>query len=132
MGKLKLYDGTQFIIIDAFPRKSTKSFTTASVTSGGGTLEIDEAFNNRALMRKLVVTPTDGGATSFTIEFFKAGTFNADKLEYKATSTTGTFTDDDVWFHEDEDASSELHLRLTNDSGTTTTFTVDLVQEVFA
>ncbi len=132
MGKLKLHDGTQFIIIDAFPRKSTKNFVTASVTDSGGTLQVDENFNNRALIRKLVVTPTEGATTSFTVEFFKSATFNADKLEYKATTTSGIFTDNDVWFHEDEDGSSEFHLKLTNDSATTSTFTIDLVQEEFA
>ena len=132
MGKLKLYDGTQFIIIDAFPRKDTKTFTTATVSGTGGTVETDEPFNNRALIHELTVTPTVGSVTDFTIEFFKSGTFAVDKLQYKAVTVSGTFPDGFPWFHEDETGASELHLRMTNDSGASTTFTVELTQEEFA
>lgn len=131
MGKLKLHDGTQFIIIDAFPRKSTTSFTTPAVAGSGGTQEVDEPFSNRALIRKLTVTPTEGETIDFTIEFFKSGTFAADKLEYKA-SATGTFTDSFPWFHEDDTGASEIHVKLTNDSVTDSTFTVELTSEEFA
>lgn len=132
MSKLKLFDGTQFILVDAFPRKDTKTFITPSVAGTGGTQQVDEPFNNRSLIRKLTVTPTAGGVTDFTIEFFKSGTFAADKLEYQAITTSGTFTDDFPWFHEDETGASELHLKLTNDSAPASTFTVDIIQEEFA
>lgn len=132
MGKLKLHDGTQFIIIDAFPRKGTATFTTTTIAGSGGTATFDEPFSNRALVRKLTVTPTVGSVTDFTMEFFKSGTFAADKLEYKAVTTSGTFTDSFPWFHEDETGASEFHLRLTNDSVAGTTFTVALTAEDFA
>jgi len=131
MGKLKLFDGTQFIILDSFPRKGTVSFTTLTVAGSGGIRTNDEAFNNRSLIRKLTVTPAQPAVNSFVIEFFKSGSFSAGKLEYKATAS-GTFVDNDVWFHEDEDQVSEVHLKLTNNSIADSTFTVELSAEEFS
>ncbi len=114
-----------------FPRKGTKSFTTPSIAGSGGTDTFDESFNNRSLVRKLKVTPSVGGVDSYIVEFFKDDSFGAAVLEYQATSS-GTFIDNDVWFHEDEDQTFELHLKITNNSAPSSAFTVDLTQEEFA
>lgn len=95
-----------------------------------GTRETDETgFNNRSIIRKLKVTPNTGASVdSYIIEFFTKDTFSAPDLEYQATGN-GTFIDNDLWFHEDEDGTSELHLKITNNSNSASTFTIDLIQE---
>ena len=131
MGRLKLYDGTQFVEISNLPQKETKSFTTTAIGDSGGSNQSNETFNNRSWVRKLKVTPTDGSVNSFLIEFFSDSTFSAAKLEYQATAS-GTFIDNAGWFHEDEESAEELHLKLTNNSLATSTFTIELTAEVFA
>jgi hypothetical protein len=131
-GRLKIYDGSQFVEITNLPQKQTKSFTTLTVAGTGAAQNMDESgFNNRSWVRKLTVTPTNSNVNSYIIEFFHDGTFTADKLEYKATAS-GTFIDNAGWFHEDEESAEELHLRITNNSLFSSTFTVALVAEVFA
>ncbi len=130
-GRLKIYDGNQFIEVNDLPQKGTTSFTTATVFNSGGSQESSEAFNNRSWVRKLKVTPGDGSVNSFVIEFFSDTTFGSDKLEYQATAS-GTFIDNAGWFHEDEENNEELHLKLTNNSLASSTFTVELTAEVFA
>jgi acyl-CoA thioesterase len=130
-GRLKIYDGNNFVEVNDLPQKGTKSFTTTAIANSGGASQINESFNNRSWVRKLKVTPTDGAVNSFVIEFFSSSTFTSAKLEYKATAS-GTFIDNAGWFHEDEDNSEELHIKLTNNSLTTSTFTVELTAEVFA
>lgn len=134
MSKLKVYNpGTgQFVLVDPFPRKGTKSFATPTVAGSGSSEQGDEGtFANRAIVRKLKVTPSTGSINSFIVEFYKSGSFASDKLEYQATAS-GTFIDNDVWFHEDEDQVSELHWKITNNSLTDGTFTIELTQEEFA
>lgn len=131
MAKLKLFVDGQFVTINQFPEKATKSFTTPIVFGGGSATTINESFNNRCLVRKLRVVPTNTSVNNYVIEFFKSGSFAAAKLEYQATAN-GEFVDNDVWFHEDEDLAQELHLKITNNSGFSSTFTVELTQEVFA
>ena len=131
IGRLKIYDGTQFIEITNLPQKQTTSFTTATVAGTGDVDSSSEPFNNRSWVRKLKITPTEGAVDSFIISFFSSASFDADKLEYSATAS-GTFIDNAGWFHEDEDNGEELHLRLTNNSLTSSTFTVELTAEVFA
>jgi len=114
-----------------FPRKGSTSFVTLTVAGAGGTRSDDEPFNNRSLVRKTKVTPTAVGIDSYVVEFFKDSTLAADKLEYQATGS-GTFIDNDVWFHEDEGGLFEIHYRLTNNSVTDSTFTVELTAEEFA
>ena len=114
-----------------FPRKGSTSFVTLTVAGTGGTRSDDEPFNNRSIVRKTKVTPTAIGIDSYVIEFFKDSTLAADKLEYQATGS-GTFIDNDVWFHEDEDGLFEIHYRLTNNSVTDSIFTVELTAEEFA
>jgi len=131
MGGLKYHDGTQFQPVFDLPKKGTKSFTTLSVNSEGGTKEIDETgFNNRSLIRKLKVTPNTAGVTSYVVEFFSSGSFASDKLLYQATGNE-TLIDNEIWYHEDEDETSELHLKITNNSNTSSTFTVEITQEEF-
>ncbi len=114
-----------------FPRKGFVSFTTPVAAGSGGTVSDDESFNNRSLVRKTKVTPAEAGVDSYLVEFFKDSTLSADKLEYQATGS-GTFIDNDVWFHEDEDQLFEIHYKLTNNSVTDSTFTVELTAEEFA
>jgi acyl-CoA thioesterase len=131
-GRLKIYDGSQFVEITNLPQKQTTSFTTLSVAGTGSTLTGDQSsFNNRSWVRKLTVTPTNGSVNSYVIEFFHDGTFTDAKLEYKATAS-GTFIDNAGWFHEDEESAEELHYRITNNSLVSSTFTIALVSEVFA
>ncbi len=128
MGALKYHDGTQFNPVFDIPKRGTKSFVTSNVQKEGGIEVIDESFNNRSLIRKLKVTPSDGGVISYVVEFFTRDTFLAADLEYKATGN-GTLIDNDLWMHEDEDSTSELHLKITNNSLVISTFTIDLIQE---
>ncbi len=114
-----------------FPRKGSTSFATLTVAGAGGTRSDDEPFNNRSLVRKTKVTPTATGIDSYVVEFFKDSTFAADKLEYQATGS-GTFIDNDVWFHEDEDQLFQIHYKLTNNSLTDSIFTVELTAEEFS
>ncbi len=128
MGGLKYHDGTQFQPVFDIPKKGTKSFTTLSVGDEGGTRQVDEAFNNRSLIRKLKVTPSNGSVNSYIIEFFTKDTFLTADLEYQATGN-GTLIDNDLWIHEDEDSTAELHLKITNNSLFVSTFTIELIQE---
>lgn len=131
-GRLKIHDGNAFVEISNLPQKQTMSFTTTAVNNSGGTREIDQSgFNNRSWVRKLTVTPANASVNSYVIEMFHDGTFSAAKLEYKATAS-GTFIDNAGWFHEDEENTEELHMKITNNSLFTSTFTVALVSEVFA
>jgi hypothetical protein len=116
-----------------FPAKGMASFTTPSVAGTGGTQSSTQTgFANRALVRKLVVTPSSPSLmTSTIIEFFKKNTFASVDLEYRATAS-GTFTDNDTWFHEDEDGGSGLHWKVTNNSATAGTYDFELTQEEFA
>jgi acyl-CoA thioesterase len=130
-GRLKIYDGTQFIEINDLPQKGTNSFTTLSVNPTGGTNQTTEPFNNRSWVRKLKVTPTDGSVNSFVIELFSDSSFSDPKLEYQATAS-GTYIDNAGWFHEDEENTEQLYLKLTNNSLAGSTFTIELTAEVFA
>jgi hypothetical protein len=115
-----------------YPHKGLLDFTTVSVAGAGGTQDIDQSgFNNRSLVRKLTVTPNGVDITAYQLAFYMTSAFAAEDLEYSATAS-GTYTDNDVWFHEDEDVGSGLHLRITNDSVNASTFTVELKAEVFA
>lgn len=131
MGKLKLFKDGQFIELNTFPIKASTSFSTPTVTAAGGVTTVDHTFHSRALIRRLKITPSNGSANSMQFEFFKDGSFLADKLEYQATAS-GTFIDNDVWFHEDEDLLGELHFRVTNNSLVGSQFTVEILAEVFA
>jgi hypothetical protein len=134
MGRLKLYDQTsgKFIDINLFPHKETISFTTISIEGQGESEEINEpGFNVRSLVRKLKVTPTDPTVDAFQIDFYKSSDFTEAKLEYRATAS-GTFIDNDTWFHEDEDNLGELHLKITNSATNDSTFTVELTSEAFS
>lgn len=134
MGILKVWIPAlgQFVDVSPYPIKSTLSFTSPTVAGQGGSQSVDEPnFNNRSLIRKLKVTPNVAGVNSFQIDFYKDGSFSADKLEYRATAS-GTFIDNDVWFHEDEDGVGELHMKITNNAVDSSTFTVEITAEVFA
>lgn len=134
MGRLKIYDqgSGQFIDINLYPHKETLTFVTVTVAGQGGFKKIDQSgFNVRSLVRKLKVTPTDPTVDAFQIDFYKSSAFTEAKLEYRATAS-GTFVDNDVWFHEDEDNAGELHLKITNSAINDSTFTVELTSEAFA
>lgn len=112
--------------------KGILSFTIGNVVSAGGTLDVNKiGFNDRSLIRKLKVTPNGVDIIAYTVEFFKSDNFNVNKLEYQATGNT-IFIDNHTWFHEDEDATQELHLRVTNDSANNSTFLFELTAEVFS
>lgn len=123
--------GSDWVNVYKYPHSTSTSFTTASVADSGGTLQTNQAFVNRALITKLTVSPVNPAANSTIIEFFTHDTYTSNDLEYRAT-TSGSFTDNDTWYHRDKDGSSELHLKLTNNSVTPTAFDVTLEAEVFA
>ena len=127
---LKYHDGTQFQPVFVLPKKGTKSFTTLNVNNSGGIRQINESFNNRSLIRKLKVTPANGAVNSYIVEFFTTSAFAAINLEYQATSN-GTLIDNEVWYHEDKDVTSLLHLKITNNSNFASTFTIEITQEEF-
>lgn len=134
MGRLKIYDQAsgQFLELTTFPQKGTLSFTSPNVASAGGIQQFSESnFNNRSLVRKLKVTPNGVDIIAFQVDFYRDSTFDENKLEYRATAS-GTFVDNDVWFHEDEENVGELHMKITNSSVNESTFTVELTAEVFA
>lgn len=131
MGNLKLFKDGQFIEITSFPIKASTSFTTPPVTVAGGVATVHHSFYSRALIRQLRITPSTPSANSSIFEFFKDGSLSASKLEYRATAS-GTFVDNDVWFHEDEELAGELHFRVTNNSLAEAQFTVEVLAEVFA
>ncbi|MBD3260425.1 MAG: hypothetical protein GF334_01885 [Candidatus Altiarchaeales archaeon] len=112
-----------------FPSRGNLTFTTSNVPSKGGSQEINQSFNNRSLVTKFKVVPNSSNVIS-TVEVFKRDTFSADVLEYKAT-TSGIYIDNVVWYHEDLDQTSELHLKITNNSLVDSTFNVELLSEVF-
>ena len=130
MGSLKYHDGTQFQDVFTFTKKGTKNIVTLSVNDSGGIRQIDSSFNNRSLIRKLKVTPALAEVDSYVVEFFRSDSFASNTLEYQATGN-GTLIDNETWYHEDEDGTSELHLKITNNSITPSTFTVELTQEEF-
>lgn len=114
------------------PVKGTIDFTTGLVDRAGGEREVNQSFNNRSLIRKLKVSPTVAGVNSYVIQFFTKDTFDFDDLlEYEATAS-GIFVDNDLWFHEDEDGTSEMHLKITNTSLFDSTFQVEMEFEKFA
>lgn len=119
------------IAVNLFPVKGILSFITPIITGKGSNKEIDQSFNTRSLIRKLKVFPEQQAVNSFVIEFFKNGLFGVDKLEYKATAS-GVYIDNVVWFHEDEDQTSNIHFKLTNNSNTDSKFTVELLAEEFS
>ncbi len=135
MGRLKIYDQTtgQFIDINLFPHKETLSFTTVTVAGQGAVEDFNEpGFNVRSLVRKLKVTPTDPTVEAFSIAFYRSSAIgNETKLEYRATAS-GTFIDNDVWFHEDEDNVGEAHIRITNNGTNDSTFSIELTSEAFS
>ncbi len=135
MGRLKIYDQTsgQFIDINLFPHKETLSFTTVTVAGQGGQEDIDEpGFNVRSLVRKLKVTPTDPTVEAFSIDFYRSSAIgDQTKLEYRATAS-GTFIDNDTWFHEDEDNVGEAHIRINNNGTNASTFSIELTSEAFS
>lgn len=107
------------------------SFTSPSVLSQGGVSQISTTgFNNRSLSRRLVVTPTDPSVNAYQIDMYKDSSFTVGKLEYRATAS-GTFIDNDLWFHEDEENLSQLHLKIINNSLNSSTFQIDIISEVF-
>lgn len=119
-------------IIPNLPTKGTSSFLTNVVDRAGGELRINQTFNNRSLIRKLKVTPTVTGVNSYVLQFFTKNTFSFDdRLEYEATSQ-GLYVDNELWFHEDEDLTNQLHLSITNTSNFDSTFTVELRFERFS
>lgn len=112
-----------------FPARSNLSFTTASISSKGGVQQVNQIFNNRSLVTKFRVSPNSSNVLSL-IEVFKRDTFSSGDLEYKATAS-GEYIDDVVWYHEDLDDTSELHLKITNNSLVDSTFDIELLSEVF-
>jgi hypothetical protein len=134
MGRLKIYDQTsgQFIDINLFPHKETISFTTVEVNAFGQNEEINEpGFNVRSLVRKLKVTPNGIPPAAFQVDFYRSSAFEEAKLEYRAVAS-GTFVDNDTWFHEDEDNVGELHLKITNSAAENSTYTVEITSEAFS
>jgi hypothetical protein len=114
-----------------FTRKGTKSFATGVIGGPGSATGTETGFANRALVRKLAVTPSDpANMTSHVIEFFTTSTFAEADLEYQATSS-GIYVDNDTWFHEDDNSNSSLYWKMTNNSATAGTFGFQLTQEEF-
>jgi len=128
---ITVISGSNTVIVSGtLPSKSTSTFLTSSILSAGGIGTFNQTFNNRALVRKLTVTPSDGGANSTVIEFYTSSSFSAGALEYRATSS-GTYVDNETWFHEDSDVTSKYHLKITNNSLVNSQFTIDTIEEVF-
>lgn len=107
------------------------SFTTATVNVGASVSFDFTSFNNRALIRKLTVTPTSGGAGA-TVTFYEKDTHQEVDKEYQAGNIPDPFTDNFFWFHHDRDGTKELHGILDNHTGVTQTFTLDFEFERFA
>jgi len=93
-------------------------------------------FVNRGLAHYLKVAETGGLVTgTYDIEVFSKDTFLEADLRYKAVDINPLidFEDRLPWFYEDEDETSELHVRITNnDTGHQGTYQITIRAEQFA
>ncbi len=119
-----------------------KEFTLvfSSVSGSGGTGTINEPIRcNLADIVFVKVVPSIAGGP-FTFEIFKIDALTAASRAYAAIAFSGTHIDPEfdnagvreelnegpVATYEDEDASQELHSRITNNDASTITFTVTI------
>lgn len=96
------------------------------------------AFLNRGLVYNLTVTETAGTSTStYDIEIYSRDTFLAADLLYSAQNIDATasgrvYTDRLPFMYVDRDSTSELHIKIRNDSGANSiTLTVAITAEQF-
>jgi hypothetical protein len=117
-------------------QKRTFTQTGLAVAAAGSQTFDLTGFLNRAFIRSLVIQET-GGLVSGTYDFLVTGKdthLDADK-QYLAEDIDPASDYEDYlgWFYEDEDGTSELHLKITNnDTVSQATFTITLVAEQFA
>jgi len=118
-----------------------KTFTSTgnAVTSSSSTNFNKTGFFNRGLVYNLTTTETGGTSTgTYDINIYSSDTFGATKLLYSATGISSTadsriFTDRLPFMYFDEDSTTELHIKITNNDGAQNmTFTIDVTAEQFA
>ena len=87
---------------------------------------------DRGLVWFFEVSPTGMSAGTFDVEIYADDAFSV--LLYKLTNLVYnvTFQDSLPWFYEDEDGSTELHIKIINNGTGNGTFTVVLKAERFA
>lgn len=94
-------------------------FMTSSITSGGGSEDVNiTGFGTKGMeIIKFRITPS-GIVSSYDVEGYREDTFSTRQyfLQNVTTSSTSGVAEQDVEFAlVDDDASGELHLRITND-----------------
>lgn len=120
---------------------STLTYTTASVNPGSSTQRNDAIITNVVDIIKIKVTPSNIGAGELTVvEIFNSSSFATGALCYATNNFTGNLVDP-IWNdgitpteknegfvakYQDLDATSELHLKITNNGSLAKTYTVTI------
>ena len=115
-----------------------KSWTGNTVNSSSSQSLNKTDFVNRGLVYKLKITETGGTSTgTYDVAIYSKDTFLAADLKYSAlgissTASSRVYTDNLPWMYLDDDSTSELHIKITNNDGAQNmTFTIQLVAEQF-
>jgi hypothetical protein len=77
---------------------------------------------SKAKIDYIEITVASGTVTDFDIGFYESDAFSADDLRYGAEglNSTDNWSDDLEWSYIDNDDTDEIHLRITENSGTGT------------
>jgi len=134
VGGITVISGTNTVAVSGtiFPQKATLTFTTVGVTAGVGIVQIDVPFGaNRALVRRLKVTPNVSAVNAFVVEFYGSSSYAFPTLQYRATANS-TYIDNYLCFFESLDQTQLLHCQINNKSNSDSVFTVNMTYEEFA
>lgn len=106
--------------------QSDQTLTTGSLSASGGTIDLDlTSFIDEGQIIDLQVTRTAGtGGDDVDIGIYTEDSFTNRIYFAEAADATTAFRDSSGIFYEDLDASQELHVRITNQSASATTFDV--------
>jgi len=110
-----------------------QTLTTGSLGASGGTVSLNiTSFINKGSIISLSVTRTAGtGGDDVDIEVFTKDTFlAADRIYFaEAADASTAYIDRSSFYYEDEDTSTELHVKVTNQSAAAATFDVNAVAQ---
>lgn len=72
------------------------------------------------------VVVTSGAVTNFDIVIYEKDTFQVGDIRYSASglNSTDNWTDDIEWIYTDDDATNEIHLKITENTGGPGTYSV--------
>ena len=106
--------------IPTFSRSFTG--TVSNVSTGLSSSFTFTNFFNRGDIKSLTITPTQVG--SYSIAVYEESSFT--NISYAAWSLSSTFTDPVDWWYTDRARTKKMYGFITNQTGLTTTFTVDM------